>query len=393
MERSIIHLNIADFAVAVETNVAPALKGYPLIIAPQGAPRAVVYDMSDQAFKEGIRKGMSLARALRLNKRIKILPPSFNRYEHMMKDLIKETFVFTPRIESGTTDGHIFLDITGSGRLFGPPVDVAFKLKKAFKKQFSLDPIWSVATNKLVAKVATRIVKPIGEYIVAPGDEAAFLSPLPIHLIPGVVPADLKRLNEFNLFTVSQARALTLEQLSVPFHQNAQIIHDRIRGIDDTPVMIFSENTTLIRADHEFNNDTNNASLLRKALYLMVEQICRTLRTRRLHGSTTKIILSYSDGLHSSSNLTLKPSTANDMTMFKRCTQLLEKAWTRRVRIRHMRLICEKMSPRAFQTQLFVSKTKETRQTNLVNTMDKIRKKFGKNAIKPALTLVADQGS
>ncbi len=85
MERSIIHLNIADFAVAVETNLQPSLKGYPLIIAPQGAPRAVVYDMSDEAYKEGIRKGMPLARATRLNKKIKILPPSFNRYELVMK--------------------------------------------------------------------------------------------------------------------------------------------------------------------------------------------------------------------------------------------------------------------------------------------------------------------
>ena len=76
MSRSIIHLNIADFAVAVESNIQPSLKGYPLVIAPLGAPRAVVYDMSDEAYKEGIRKGMTLARAKRINKKIKILPPS-----------------------------------------------------------------------------------------------------------------------------------------------------------------------------------------------------------------------------------------------------------------------------------------------------------------------------
>ena len=170
MARSIIHLNIADFAVAVETNMQPSLRGYPLIIAPQGAPRAVVYDMSNEAYKEGIRKGMPLARAKRINRKIKILPPSFNRYESVMKDLLKKTLAYTPLIESGTVDGHIFLDVTGSGRLFGPSVDVAFKLKKAFIKAFNFDPIWSVATNKLVAKVATRIVKPVGEYIAILGN-------------------------------------------------------------------------------------------------------------------------------------------------------------------------------------------------------------------------------
>lgn len=393
MERSIIHLNIADFAVAVETCLSPALKGYPVVVAPLGAPRAVIFDMSDEAFQQGIRKGMPLAQALRLNKKIKILPPSFNRYELAMKDLIKETFAFTPRIESGTCDGHIFMDVTGASRLFGPPVDVAFRLKKIFMKQFSLDPIWSVATNKLVAKVATRVVKPVGEYIVAPGDEAAFLSPLSICLLPGIVPEDLTLLNEFNLFTVSQVRALTLEQLTVPFEDRAAFIFDRIRGIDNTPVTRFSEDNSRIRADHEFSNDTNNADQLKKALYLMVAHICSTLRTRKLHTAATKIILSYSDGMQSSSTLTITPTTANDMTMFKRCTRLLEKAWTRRVRIRHMRLICEKLVPHAVQQVLFTDKTKITRQADLVTAMDRIRSKFGKRAIAPALTLTPDSVS
>ncbi|MCP3875136.1 MAG: hypothetical protein GY699_18530 [Desulfobacteraceae bacterium] len=390
MARSIIHLNIADFAVAVETNMQPSLKGYPLIIAPQGAPRAVVYDMSDEAYKEGIRKGMPLARAKRINKKIEILPPKFNFYERVMKDLLKETFAFTPLIESGTSDGHIFLDVSASGRLFGPSVDVAFKLKKAFKKKFCLDPIWSVATNKLVAKVATRVVKPIGEYIVAPGDEKSFLAPLPIHLIPGLEKPDLIKLREFNLLFISQARSLSLEQLQVPFLHKASLIYDRIRGIDPEPVTAFSENHAIIRADHEFSDDTNNAALLRKALYLMVEQICKTLRNRNRHGSATKIILSYSDGMQSTSALKLKPSTSNDMTMFKKCAHLLDKAWTRRVRIRHMRLICEKLSPKAVQTELFAQKTKEAKQAGIIQTMDNIRKKFGKNAIQPALTLIPD---
>jgi DNA polymerase-4 len=388
MDRAIIHLNIADFAVAVETSTQPALKGYPLIIAHKGAPRAVVYDMSDEAYKQGIRKGMPLARAQRLNKKIKILPPSFNRYELVMRDLLKQSLAFTPLIEYGSTDGHIFMDVTGSKRLFGPGADVAFKLRKDFKRAFNFDPIWSVATNKLVAKVATRIVKPVGEYIVPPGHEKSFLAPLPIHLIPGLVKKDLKKLQEFNLFLVSQARTLSVKQLEIPFHQRASMIYDRIRGLDTDPVTALCENTFLIQADHEFGNDTNNANLLRKALYLMIEKICKTLRTRKLTGAAARIILSYSDGLQTSSKLKLTPSTSNDMTMFKQCIRLLDKAWTRRVRIRHMRLVCEKLCRFEIQTQLFSPRTKDARQSDLIQTMDKIRKKFGKGAIKPALTMI-----
>ncbi len=388
MERSIVHLNIADFAAAVETNIQPSLKEYPVIIAPLGAPRAVVYDMNEEAYKEGIRKGMPLARAKRLNQKIKILPPKFNYYELAMKDLLKETLAFTPLIESGTSDGHIFMDLTASNRLFGPSVDVAFKLKKTFKKRFCLDPIWSVATNKLVAKVATRIVKPIGEYIVAPGDEEAFLLPLPIHLVPGLQRTDLKKLHEFNLSYVSQARTLTLDQLRIPFPDRAGVIYDRIRGVDPDPVTAFYENHDIIRADHQFSDDTNNAASLKKALYLMIETICNALRRRKMHGAAAKIILSYSDGLQSTSTLKLTPATSNDMAMFKKCVHLLQKAWTRRVRIRHMRLICEKLSPKAVQTELFTPQEKEMKQARLIKAMDAIRRKFGARSIKPGLTLM-----
>ena len=390
MERAVIHLNIADFAVAVETNRSPSLRGRPLIIAPENAPRAVVYDMSDQAYQEGIRKGMPLARARRLNRNIPVLAPGFNRYEQVMKDLLKASFAFTPLVEYGSFDGHLFLDVTSSGRLFGPSADVAFRLKKTFKTAFNLDPIWSVATSKLVAKVATRLVKPLGEYIVAPGDEEAFLAPLPLHLIPGLTTADLTRLREFNLFSVSEARRLTLEQLKIPFLQKAPLIYDWIRGMDPSPVRAFSETASTLQADHEFSNDTNHAGILRKTLYLMIEQICKRLRDRNLHGGGTKLILSYSDGLQSLSTAKLSPSTSNDMVLFKKCALLLDKAWTRRVRIRHMRLICETLCPPMVQAELFAPETKETKQAALIRAVDRIRNRFGHAAVQAGLTLAGD---
>ncbi len=387
MNRSIIHLNIADFAAAVEINLQSFLKGYPFIIAPLGVPRAIVYDISEEAYKQGFRKGISLSHARRLNKKIKIIPPNFNRYELVMKDLLKEAFAFSPLIESGKFDGHIFMDLTGTERLFGHSVDIAFKLKKIFKKRFNFDPVWSVATNKLIAKVATRVVKPVGEYIVAPGDEGAFLAPLPVHLIPGFIKADLKRLKEFNLFSVFQVRALTIEQLKIPFCHRAYLIYDGIRGIDSSPVSAFYEDTSSIWADHEFSDDTNNASLLKQALYLMVEKICRSLRDRKLLGISVKISISYSDGIQKQIQSKINPSTSNDMEMFKKCSLSFEKTWTRRVRIRHMRLACNKFCVSHLQSDLFENTGKKINQARVIKAMDRIRTRFGRSAIKTGLTM------
>jgi DNA polymerase IV len=371
----------------VETNIQPSFKGYPLIIAPVGTSRAVVYDMSEEAYQQGVRKGMPLVSARRLNKKIKILPPSFHRYERVMKDLLKEAFIFTPQIESGKSDGHIFMDVTGTSRLFGPSVDVAFKLKKIFKKTFNFDLVWSVAANKLIAKVATRVVKPVGEYIVAPGDEKTFLAPLPIHLIPGFSKFDLTKLKEFNLFLVSQVRALTMEQLEIVFWHRAPLIYDCIRGIDASPVTTSYENHSSLFEDYEFSSDTNNAFFLKQALYLMVEKICKTLRGHKSMGAAAKIIISYSDGIQKISKSKFSSSTSNDMVMFKRCLPIFNKAWSRRVRIRHIRLICDKSSMAHIQAHLFNNNAKRVKQTKLITAMDKIRTRFGSAAIKTGLTM------
>ena len=130
IDRSIIHLNVADFAVAVERAVDPRLNQRPVVIAPEGAARAAVYDMSNEAYLAGIRKGMALRRAQRRCKDARILPPHPDRYEQAMRDLLKRALPYSPLIETGEDDGHLFMDATGTGRLFGPPRDVAWRLRR-----------------------------------------------------------------------------------------------------------------------------------------------------------------------------------------------------------------------------------------------------------------------
>jgi DNA polymerase-4 len=177
MDRAIIHLNVADFAVAVERAMDRRLCGRPVVIAPEGAERAAVYDMSEEAFQAGVRKGMALARAARRCRDACVLPPHPERYEQAMRALLQRALPFSPRIEAGENDGHLFIDATGTGRLLGPPMDVAWRLRREIRTHLGFAPIWSVAPNKLVAKVATRLVKPEGEYIVAAGEEQPFLAP------------------------------------------------------------------------------------------------------------------------------------------------------------------------------------------------------------------------
>ena len=389
-ERSIIHLNIADFAVAVERAVDCRLRDRPVIIAPEGAARAAVYDMSEEAYRSGIRKGMALRRATRLCKDAWVLAPHPDRYEHAMRALLKQTLPYSPLIENGETDGHLFVDVTGTARLFGPPVDVAWRLRRQVKTDLGLDPIWSVAPNKLMAKVATRLVKPDGEYIVGAGEEEALLAPLPISLIPGIERSDLLRLQEFNLSRIFHLTALSLEQLQIPFGARALSLYETARGIDPSPVLPVGQKPPRIIADHEFGNDTNDKPTLESALYRLVEQAGDKLRRRRRAARRVAVILDYSDGMRCARQLAAKPATANDLILFELARRTLGLAWTRRIRIRHLRLICDRLIFPPAQLPLFADDQKQTEQRDdLISAIDRIRRRFGHDAVQAGRTLAA----
>ncbi len=382
MDRTIIHINVADFAVAVERRVDRRLHGRPVIIAPEGALRATVYDMSEEAFQAGVRKGMALRRAVRLCRDACILPPHPARYEQAMADLLRHALPYSPLIEPGECDGHLFVDVTGTSRLFGPAVDVAFRLRRQTRKDLGLDPIWSLAANKLVAKVASRLVKPQGEYIVGPGDEEALLAPLPVWLIPGLEGPDLTRLRDLNLRQVRQVTGLRPEHLEVILGTRADFVSNALRGIDHTPVLPVGRRPPRIVLDHIFGSDTNSPAAVESAAHALVEQAGRRLRdqgraTRRVH-----IAIDYSDGRRCMRQIRVEPATANDLALFPFVRRALQLAWTRRVRVRHLRLTCDRLVYPPAQLPLFEDDGRVRRkQDQLIAALDRIRDRFGTHVI------------
>ncbi len=380
--RTVVHLNVADFAVAVERLTEPRLADRPVVIAPEGAARAVVYDMSDSAYQAGVRKSMSLRRAQRLCPDATVRPPRPDRYERAMGELFREVLPYSPRIESGETDGHLYIDVTGTGGLFGPPVDVARHMYRQIRERMGLAPIWSVAPNKLVSKVATRLVKPLGEYVVGPGEGADFLSPLPVDLLPGIDADDRARLRELNLFRVRQVAELTKDQLAVVFGKRAGFIYESVRGIDSSPVLPAGGKPAKITASYAFVNDTNAVPSVERAAYRIIEKIGAELRKRRKAARSLAIAIDYADGMRCFRQLAVYPPSANDITLFATARSLLEKAWIRRVRLRHVRITCKKPVEPQAQMALFAEERAVTEKRDaVIGAVDHIRQRFGPGAI------------
>jgi DNA polymerase-4 len=358
-----------------------------------------------------------------------------------MREFLARALPFSPLIELVDENGHLFLDVTGTGRLFGPPMDIAWRIRKETRVRLGFDPIWAVGSNKLVAKVATRLVKPTGEYIVEPGAEEEFLRPLSLALLPGLERDELLRLREFHLRRVADVTRLTLPQLEVALGRTdaARSLYEAARGVDRSPVWPVAGPRPVVVVDRGFGlspdgsgfnvpgsgltaagsaqletlsskcesgvvvqsaihnpqsaiaeADTNDAAIVEGALYALAEQAGAELRRRKLAARRVGVVLDYSDGVRLARSATAGTATANDFRLFALAQDALAHAWTRRVRVRRLRLVCDRLIFPPAQLELFPEEAERTRcEEGLVAALDAIRARFGAGAIRAGRVLAA----
>jgi DNA polymerase-4 len=387
-KRDVIHLNIADFAASVEQVVDSSLRQRPLIVAPQGMARALVYDMSEEAYQAGVRKHMALARATMLCRDAKVIAPHPHYYEKATRVLFGKIQPYSPLIEAEEDTGHLFLDLTGTTKLFGPARDVAWRLCREIKDNLGLEPIWGLATNKLLAKVATRTVKPRGERIIEPGEVGAFLEPLPLDLLPGIEPEDLAFLRELSVWQVGQAACWGLAHLNLAFGRRGPHIYRALRGQDDSPVLPLNQKPPVIRLEHEFSEDSNDITKVTTALFHLVERAGARLRRAGRVARRLVIVLYYSDGMKTVRQRSCAQGTANDFRLFALAESALKQAWLRRVRLRYLKLVCDRLAYPPAQMELFAEdRQKEQADDRLIAAMDAIRRRHGADKIKLGRTL------
>lgn len=379
--RHVIHFHIPAFPIAVARVRQPKLRDRPIAVAPTHSDRTIVLSVSCEARNEGVFKGMPLSEAMKVCPKLTVLPPDPDLTENAFQNVIKMVACYTPLWEPGRP-GNIHLDLTGTERLWGKAKDTGYRLRREVQARLYLSGTVGVASNKMVSRIASRL-RPSEEVLdVGEGEEASFISPLPVDVIPGISRFRKKvLLEELNITHVRQLALLDISSLKVIFGMQALVIHQRALGIDPTPVCPPLEKP-LVSEEIILPQDENDDRTLLGFLYRLVEKSCHRLRSKARFPQKAGLFIRYSDHRESKRRLTLPYASFWDFDLYPPLEKLFLKVCNRRTRVRFMRIWFEGFAPPP-QRSLFDDLSPDTKKKILViKALDRIKKRYGEEAIR-----------
>ncbi|CAI0948494.1 DNA polymerase IV [Serratia entomophila] len=229
--RKIIHVDMDCFFAAVEMRDDPSLRDIPLAIGGSADRRGVISTANYPARRYGVHSAMSTAMAFKLCPHLTLLPGCMAVYKEASLH-IREIFArYTPLIEPLSLD-EAYLDVTDSRQCNGSATLIAQEIRQAIADELNLTASAGIAPIKFLAKIASELNKPNGQYVITPAQVPAFLQQLPLNKIPGVGKVTAKRLEEVGLITCADVQQYDLALLLKRFGKFGRVLWERCQGID-----------------------------------------------------------------------------------------------------------------------------------------------------------------
>ncbi len=382
---AILHVDLDAFFAAVEQRDRPELRGKPVIVGGGGpTDRGVVSAASYEARAFGVHSAMPLRTAAALCPGGIFVPVDGAKYQVVSREVMAILRRFTPLVEPISID-EAFLDVTGSQALFGDGESIGRQIRVAIRDEVHLTASVGVATTKLVAKVASDLRKPDALVVVPPGQEAAFLAPLPITRLWGVGARTAEALREFGVTTIGDLAGLEQAVLERRFGKVGAALGARARGVDPEPVSDRAPAKS-IGHEHTFDLDTSDRDVIERTLLAMAEGVAGRLRAAGVKAGTVTVKIRDSTFRTITRQRTLPEPTDLTEPIWRAALELARPE-VRAIRVRLLGVTASNLGERV-QLQLFSSEGEASvvggdggRGRRLVEAEDAIRRRFGERAV------------
>ena len=381
--RRIFHIDLDAFFVAVERALDPSLEGVPVAVGGEAGSRGVVACASYEARTYGLHAGMPLKTAQRLCPHAIYLSGKYAHYLEVSQRFHAILGEYTPWVEPLGMD-EAYMDMTGFESLYGAPSEVAHTIKERVRRELRITASVGIASARVTAKVASDYGKPDGLVEVPPGQDAAFLAPLPVRDVPGIgakVEGALKQ--RLGIATVAELAAVDPLTLRRIFGVYGDQLHRWATGQGGDSVASELAAAKSIRRSTTFAKDSRDRGFILSTLRYLGERVAAGLRHEEKRAGCVTATVRYADFHTISRSRRVKQPVESDEAIFRLGTSLLEEPLKDP---RAVRLIGIGLSELAPSTQLPLMADEPERKESLADALDAVRRKYGYTALQTGRT-------
>lgn len=371
-QRIIAHFDLDSFFVSVEILNNPSLKGKPVIVG--GKDRGVVAACSYEARKFGIRSGMPSKKAFQLCPHLIVANSSRGEYSKFSRWVTQIIASKAPLFEKGSVD-EFYIDLTGMEKFFNP-LQWTIDLRQAIMDETKLPISFGLASNKMMAKMATNAAKPNGYLQIPFGKEKEFLAPMPANKIPGVGDHTFEVLKAMGIKTIKDISEKTPEELEERLGKWGIDLWHKSQGIHHGEVSAYHEAKS-ISSEHTFDENKLDNRFLKSELVRLAEKIAYELRQDGKVAGCIAVKIRY-HSFETTSRQTTVPYTCADDEIIPVVKELFDKLYRKGEPVRLLGVRLSELTNDAIQTNLFDD---VERKTDLYKAIDNVKNRFGRNAL------------
>jgi DNA polymerase-4 len=369
----IAHFDLDAFFVSVERILDPSLVGKALILG-GSRERGVVSTCSYEARKFGVHSAMPMTRAVALCPHAIVMQGTRGQYSKFSQWVTDIIAAKSPLYEKASID-EFYIDLTGMDKFFDP-LQWTIDLRNEIIETTGLPISFGLASNKMVAKMATNAAKPNGFLQVMPGKEKEFLSPLNVGEIPGVGEHTLKTMHSLGIMTISDLSVYPQHLLEQNFGKYGEVLQQKAAGNYVGAVHHYHEAKS-ISTEHTFSENTADLDFLQAELLRMTEKLGHELREEGKMTKCVAVKIRYPDFETHTRQMAIAPTSYDD-ELIKVVKELFGSLYEKKHLVRLVGVRFSELTLSSLQTDLFENRV---RKANLYTAIDAVKLRFGKKSL------------